>query len=144
MQKPTWTKLLTYFVRSRDVAASPGREAGEAGAPGGQGPWAGGTACPDSPGRLHAVLPQQRGAGAQGPPVLEGYPPSGTAGRVAEGVRAPPELRGVRAFLGKRLPGWGHRGCWRSSWWGIARRSVLKGSAGRVRPEALCPMRALT
>lgn len=144
MQKPTSTELLMYFGRSRAVAASPRRQAGEAGAPGGQGPWAGGTACPDSPGRLHAVLPQQRGAGALGPPVLEGYPPSGTGGRVAEGVRTPPELRGVRAFLGKRLPGRGHGGRWRSSWWRIARRSVLKGSAGGVRPEALCPTRALT
>lgn len=109
----------------------------------GRGPRAGGTACPDSPCRLHAVLPQQRGPGALGPPVLEGYPPSGTGGRVAEGVRAPPELRGVRAFLGKRLPGRGHGGRWRSSWRGIARRSVLKGSAGGIRPEALCPTRSL-
>lgn len=97
-----------------------------------------------SPCCLHAVLPQQRGAGALGAPVLEGYPPSGAGGRVAEGVCTPPELRGLRAFLGKRLPGRGHGGRRRSSWWGIARRSVLKGSAGGVRPEAPCPMRTLT
>lgn len=103
-----------------------------------------GAACPDSPCRLDAALPQQRGADALGPPVLEGYPPLGAGGGVAEGVRTPPELGGVRVFLGKRLPGRGHGGRWRSSWRRIARRSVLKGSAGGVRPVALHPARALT
>jgi len=88
----------------------------------------------DLPCWLDAALPQQWGAGTQGPAVLEGYPPPGAGGRVAEGVRASPELGGVRVLLGKRLPGWGHRGCWRSGRWRVTRRSVLEGSTGGVRP----------
>lgn len=62
----------------------------------------------DSPRWLDAALPQERGPGALGPPVLEGYPPPGTGGRVAEGVSASPELGGVRVLFGKRLPDRGH------------------------------------